>query len=141
MAMLPFCGYNMGDYFNHWLNIGTRLKHPPKIFNVNWFRLDEEGRFIWPGFGENIRVLKWIIERVHNKVPARETPMGRVPDIKDLDLMGLDIDRTKLEKILEVKPGEWAGELNDIDRFLSQFGTHLPKEIKAEYDNIESRLK
>ena len=86
MAMIPFCGYNMGDYFGHWLSIGKKLSSPPKIFAVNWFRIDDNGNFIWPGFGDNIRALKWIIDRVNNRVEAKETPIGLVPHQKDLDL-------------------------------------------------------
>ena len=102
MAMLPFCGYNMGDYFQHWLNIGKRLTHPPKIFSVNWFRVDDEGKFIWPGFGENIRVLKWIVDRVNNRVKAHETPIGLIPYLEDLNLEGLNLHKEKLRKLFEV---------------------------------------
>ncbi|MCX5851639.1 MAG: phosphoenolpyruvate carboxykinase (GTP), partial [Deltaproteobacteria bacterium] len=96
MAMIPFCGYNMGDYFTHWLNLGTRLTQPPRIFTANWFRVDDDGAFIWPGFGDNIRVLKWIIDRLHNRVGARETPLGVVPHVKDLDISGLTIPEGKV---------------------------------------------
>lgn len=102
MAMLPFCGYNMENYFNHWRNIGKRLKSPPKIFFVNWFRKDENGKFLWPGFGENIRVLKWMIERTQNKADARKTPIGLMPNLKDLDLNGLNLPPENLEKLFDI---------------------------------------
>jgi phosphoenolpyruvate carboxykinase (GTP) len=140
MAMIPFCGYNMGDYFGHWLDMGRRLSCPPKIFSVNWFRVDEEGKFIWPGFGDNIRVLKWIVDRANNRVSARETPVGLVPHLKDLNLEGLNIPRGKLEKLFEVKMSEWSGEANDITKFLSQFGDHLPEELRQECDALSKRL-
>jgi phosphoenolpyruvate carboxykinase (GTP) len=136
MAMIPFCGYNMGDYFGHWLNIGKKMANPPKIFAVNWFRTDEEGKFIWPGFGENIRVLKWIIDRANNAVGAKETPIGLVPHTKDLDLTGLHIQKEKLEKLFEVNIADWPDELKEIKDFLSQFGNRLPKEMWDEFNRI-----
>ena len=102
MAMLPFCGYNMGDYFTHWLKVGKKMKNPPKIYSINWFRKDDEGKFIWPGFGDNIRVIKWIIERVHGHVDAKETPIGLVPNTKDVDMSGLDIPEDKMKKLLSI---------------------------------------
>lgn len=140
MAMLPFCGYNMADYFSHWLDIGKKLKNPPKIFFINWFRVDEKGNFIWPGFGENIRVLKWIIERAEEKVSAKETPIGLVPDINDLDLSGLEIDRKNLEKLFEIDKSAWKNETEDIKKFLDQFGDSIPKELSNEYDALKKRL-
>jgi phosphoenolpyruvate carboxykinase (GTP) len=140
MAMLPFCGYNMGDYFRHWLSMGKRMKQPPRIYLVNWFRTDEEDNFIWPGFGENIRVLKWIIERVNNRVQARETPVGFVPHIKDFEIGGLDIPGNKLEKLLEVNPHEWTDEVRDIEQFLAQFGNKLPDEVRQEFNDMKRRL-
>lgn len=140
MAMLPFCGYNMGDYFRHWLNIGKRLTQPPKIFSVNWFRVDENGKFIWPGFGENIRVLKWIIDRVNNRIPAKETALGLIPGLKDLNLSGLDISEDKLKKLFEVNQSEWQTELQDIEKFLSRFGEHTPSEIWQEYKVLAKNL-
>ncbi|MFA5928982.1 MAG: phosphoenolpyruvate carboxykinase domain-containing protein, partial [Candidatus Margulisiibacteriota bacterium] len=110
MAMLPFCGYNMGDYFGHWLKMGKKLKNPPKIFSVNWFRTDDEGKFIWPGFGDNIRVLKWIIDRCEGKVEARKTAVGMLPEMKDLDLSGLNIPQAKMERILSVNNADWRKE-------------------------------
>lgn len=140
MAMLPFCGYNMGDYFRHWLNIGKKLKYPPKIYSVNWFRADEDGKFIWPGFGENIRVLKWILERVNNQVEAQKTPIGLIPHLRDLDLSGLNIPARQLDKLFEVNPKEWQEELRDIEKFLSQFFGRLPKEILEEYQALKGQL-
>ena len=139
-AMLPFCGYNMGDYFGHWLNIGKRLKNPPKIYSVNWFRTDEDGKFIWPGFGENIRVIKWILDRANGRVGARETPLGLVPNVSDLDLSGLSIAKERMEKLFEIDRDGWKAELQEIDAFLSQFGSHLPGEILALRDDLAKKL-
>jgi phosphoenolpyruvate carboxykinase (GTP) len=136
MAMLPFCGYNMGDYFRHWLDIGKRLKDPPKIFCVNWFRKDDDGSFLWPGFGENIRVLEWVMERVLGRVGAKETPIGRLPNIDDLDLKGLSMPKAKLEKLFEVEPEGWKEEVGGVRKFFSQFGNRLPKELMQECDKL-----
>lgn len=141
MAMLPFCGYNMGDYLRHWLNIGKRLAHPPKIFSVNWFRVDDKGEFIWPGFSENIRVLKWIVDRVNNRVGAKETALGLIPELNDLDLRGLNIDKEKFEKLFEIESSQWQDELKELESFLNQFGKHLPSEIQQEYKKLEGQLK
>jgi phosphoenolpyruvate carboxykinase (GTP) len=138
MAMLPFCGYNMGEYFGHWLNIGKRLKHPPKIYTVNWFRTDENGKFIWPGFGDNIRILKWIVERAQQKVSAQDTALGRIPYLKDLSMEGSGVAQDNLEKLFEVTPAEWKNELSDIKKFLEQFGSRMPQEIWRHYSNLES---
>jgi len=140
MAMLPFCGYNMGDYFSHWLNIGRQMRNPPKIFSVNWFRTDDDGRYIWPGFGENIRVIKWIIERVNNGAKAKETPIGYVPHASDLDLKGLSIPEKNLAKLLEINTKEWGHELEDIEKFMKQFGDSMPAEIWKEYESLKSHL-
>ncbi|MFH1386374.1 MAG: phosphoenolpyruvate carboxykinase (GTP) [bacterium] len=141
MAMLPFCGYNMGDYFGHWLNFGNKLSHPPKIFSVNWFRVDDKGKFIWPGFGENIRVLKWIVDRANNKVDAKETPIGLIPEMKDLDLTGLDIPQDKLAKLFEVKIEEWGPEIEDIRKIFETFGQRLPWELRDELNLLAEYLK
>ncbi|HHT9155481.1 MAG TPA: phosphoenolpyruvate carboxykinase (GTP) [Candidatus Tripitaka sp. YC43] len=141
MAMLPFCGYNMGDYFRHWINMGKKLTRPPKIFSVNWFRVDEKGKFIWPGFGENMRVLKWIVDRVNNRVEARGTPLGLFPYLKDLDREGLNIPEERLEKLFEVNPQDWQKELEDIEKFLGQFGNHLPQEIHQELNKMGKDLR
>ncbi|MEK7399737.1 MAG: phosphoenolpyruvate carboxykinase domain-containing protein, partial [Candidatus Poribacteria bacterium] len=136
MAMLPFCGYNMGDYFGHWLNMGKKMTQPPKIFSVNWFRTDDEGKFIWPGFGENIRVLKWIVDRIKNRIQAKETTIGLMPHLEDLNLDGLNINREKLKKLFEIKPQDWDPELKDIQNFFGKFGDRLPQEIVQEYNAL-----
>lgn len=141
MAMLPFCGYNMADYFRHWLDIGTKLTRPPKVFSVNWFKVDDAGSFLWPGFGENIRVLKWIVERVNNEVGAQETAIGYIPHLKDLNLDGLNIPKENLEKLFEINPEEWRAEAGDIERFLKSFGGRMPKEIWREFNEMKSKLQ
>ncbi|OGW77508.1 MAG: phosphoenolpyruvate carboxykinase [Omnitrophica bacterium RIFCSPHIGHO2_02_FULL_46_20] len=138
MAMLPFCGYNMGDYFKHWINLGKKMLKPPKIFCVNWFRQDNLGNFIWPGFGENIRVLKWIIDRAKGKVKGRETPIGVVPKLEDMNLHGLNIDKQNLEKLFEVKLDDWKQEIEDVRKFLEQFGDRMPKEMWEEYNTLKN---
>ena len=141
MAMLPFCGYNMAGYFNHWLSMGKRMKNPPKIFSVNWFRTDENGKFIWPGFGENIRVLKWIIDRVNNRVAGRETPIGIVPHSKEIEKTGIEhISDEKLESILKVDTSEWKEELEDVKKFLQSFGNRIPSEIWKEYEKLNRQV-
>ena len=141
MAMLPFCGYHMGDYFQHWIDMGKKLgDKAPKIFNVNWFRLDDEGNFIWPGFGDNMRVLNWIIDRCEGKVDARETPIGYVPYAKDIDLSGLEFSVETLEKILEVDPELWKAEADGIEEFYQKFGGRLPAELKTELAGLKERL-
>ena len=134
MAMIPFCGYNMGDYFKHWLGIGEKMKDPPGIFFVNWFRTDKDGKFIWPGFGENIRVLKWIIDRTNRRAGAKETPIGLVPRPGDIDTRGLDVPAEKLEKLLEVNPDEWSREIEDAGEFFEQFGDRMPAELWEEFN-------
>lgn len=141
MAMLPFCGYNLGVYFRHWLNMGNRLTRPPKIFSVNWFRLDENGRFIWPGFGENMRVLKWIIDRVKNRVGAKETPLGLVPKLDDLVIDGLNIPRERLAKLFEIKMPEWKKEVEEIRHFFKQYGQHMPRELLDNLEAMERAVK
>jgi len=141
MAMLPFCGYNMGDYFRHWLEMGEKIPMPPHIFQVNWFRADEEGKFIWPGFGENLRVLEWIVKRVHGEMDAEETPIGYIPKQDDIDISGLDLSSHDMERLLEVDKEEWKQELEGVKEFLDQFGERLPKEMTAEYEALLKRLK
>jgi len=140
MAMLPFCGYNMADYFAHWLEMGPRIPHPPKIFHVNWFRKGADGKFLWPGFGENVRVLKWILERVAGKGKATETPIGWVPAPDALTLDGLEVSRSTMEELLRVNPDDWTPELEDTQKFFEQFGTRLPAELREEHALLGQRF-
>src|SRR5947208_4283177 len=142
MAMLPFCGYEMGSYFAHWLKIGaTPGAKMPKIFLVNWFRKDEKGKFLWPGYGENSRVLKWIFERCNGTANAVDTPLGRLPCPEDLDIKGLDIPAANLSKLLNVDVEGWLGEIPLIHQFFDQFGERLPKALRDEVNRLEQRLK
>ena len=142
MAMLPFCGYHMGDYFRHWLDMGKKLgDKAPKIFNVNWFRLDDEGHFIWPGFGDNMRVLNWIIDRCEGKVDAVETPIGYVPKAEDIDLTDLDFDIETLKSILEVDKETWKKEAAEIEEHYKKFGDRLPKELVNQLNNLKANLE
>jgi phosphoenolpyruvate carboxykinase (GTP) len=141
MAMLAFCGYHMGDYFGHYLKIGERSSKLPKIFYVNWFRQDENGRFLWPGYGENSRVLRWIFERCDGKVHATETPIGRLPDPADLDLKGLDLAPPTLAKLLNVDVQGWLEEVPRIKEHFAKFGERLPKGLNDELASLEQRLK
>ncbi len=138
--MLPFCGYHMGDYFQHWLDMGTKLTNPPKIFNVNWFRTDEEGNFIWPGFGDNLRALLWALDRCEDKVSASETPLGFVPRPEDLDLTGIDISEEALNELLTVDKETWKKELEGIKDWYAKFD-HLPKELTDALAKLEEDLK
>ncbi len=141
MAMLPFCGYNMADYFRHWLEMGKRIPHPPKIFHVNWFRKGADGKFLWPGFGENVRVLKWILERVQGKGKAAETPVGWVPTPDGLTLDGLEVSRSTMEELLRVNPADWTTELEDTKKFFEQFGRRLPPELHEEHSQLAQRFE
>ena len=141
MAMLPFCGYNMGGYFRHWLRMRKRLKFPPRIFHVNWFRKDAEGNFLWPGFGENMRVLKWIVDRCHGRADANETPLGWVPGAKDIDLEGLDgFTAEHLEEALNIDLEEWRRELLMQEELFLKLYSHLPKELIFQRELLVSRL-
>jgi phosphoenolpyruvate carboxykinase (GTP) len=140
MAMLPFCGYNMADYFGHWLEMGKKIPKPPKIFHVNWFRKGADGKFLWPGFGENVRVLKWILERVEGRGGAEETPIGFVPSRTALTLDGLNLPPDTVGELLSVDPEDWEQELVDSKEFLQKFGNRLPREIREEHDKLSGRL-
>ncbi len=130
MAMLPFCGYNMGDYFAHWLKMRGAIKNPPRIFMVNWFRKGADGNFIWPGYGENLRVLKWMLDRIHGRAKGRATPVGIVPDEAELDLKGLDLPQSAAQEALAVNPAEWKAELESAAEFFEKIGPTMPKELK-----------
>ena len=140
MAMLPFCGYNMADYFRHWLEMGKRISHPPKIFHVNWFRKGGDGKYLWPGYGENVRVLKWILERVEGRGAAQETPIGNVPARGALTVDGLNLPQEKLDELLRVDPEDWEQERADTKEFFDKFGDRLPNELRDEHDELGGRL-
>ncbi len=140
MAMIPFCGYNMADYFAHWLAIGSRLSRPPRIFRVNWFRRDGDGRFLWPGYGDNMRVLRWMVERIRGTARGAETPIGLVPAPGSLDLTGLDLPEARLEDALRVDAGEWRAALDDLAEFYQQFGPRLPGPIAQALSTTQRRL-
>jgi phosphoenolpyruvate carboxykinase (GTP) len=139
--MMPFCGYNMADYFQHWLNMGDRLgSKAPRIFYVNWFRKGPEGQWLWPGFGDNSRVLKWICERVEGKVGARKTPIGLLPNDGDLDLTGLKLPTENMKELLSVAPEVWRGEVSDVEEFFARFGDRLPERLKKQLSDFAARL-
>jgi phosphoenolpyruvate carboxykinase (GTP) len=140
MAMLPFCGYNMGDYFSHWLKIGRSVAKPPALFHVNWFRADADGRLLWPGFGQNLRVLLWMIERVKGGGKAVETPIGLVPAPDALNLEGLELSKQALEALLRVDREEWSAEIPAIREFFAKFGARLPVEMNRALDDLAQRL-
>ena len=143
MAMLPFCGYHMGDYFKHWIEMGQLIDEDkqPKIFNVNWFRLDDEGHFIWPGFGDNMRVLDWMLKRIDNSVDAQDTEIGYIPYPKDININGLDITENQMKDILSVDKEAWLKEAKEIKEFYKKFGSKLPKELAEEADKLEKKLE
>jgi phosphoenolpyruvate carboxykinase (GTP) len=141
-AMLPFCGYNMGDYFAHWLEVGqaTSADKLPKIFFVNWFRRDADGRFLWPGFGENSRVLKWVFERVSGEAEAVDTAIGRLPSTEALDTSGLDVAEADLQALLAVDVEGWRSELPLIEQHFATFGDRLPEALRDELQELDKRL-
>ncbi|MBI5555914.1 MAG: phosphoenolpyruvate carboxykinase (GTP) [Elusimicrobia bacterium] len=141
MALFPFCGYNMADYFSHWLNLGKKIEKKPRIFNVNWFRVDEEGEFMWPGYGENLRVLEWILSRCRGEVEAHQTPIGYVPWPQDIDLTGLKLNEQNMEKLVAVDKNEWLEELQGHQQFFAQFGDRMPQAIWDEYEALKQRLE
>jgi phosphoenolpyruvate carboxykinase (GTP) len=162
MAMLPFCGYNMGDYFSHWIRIGKQLRSPPLIFGVNWFR-KQNGKLLWPGYGENMRVLKWILERVHpakeragdtnnavtqGAVPANDpadnailTPLGWIPPFESIDWSGLPLDREQFNELIRIDPRQWSDEISSHRQFFEKLGSHLPPEFQTIQDNLRLALQ
>ncbi len=140
MAMLPFCGYHMGDYFGHWLEVGKNLSNPPKIFNVNWFRTDDEGNFMWPGFGDNMRVLEWILDRCNGKAEAVESPIGYLPKAEDINIEDLDITVDTVKDLLNIDKGLWTAEIEDIQKFYDRFD-RLPETMNTELAALTVRIE
>mgnify|MGYP001590645813 FL=1 len=137
MAMLPFCGYHMGDYFNHWLQIGAKLNDPPRIFNVNWFRLSKDGKFLWPGFGDNMRVLRWAIERCRGQANALQTPVGWMPRFEDLDWRGLDnFSRGQFAELMSIDTAQWRKELKEHDALFEELHSRLPRKLQLEREML-----
>ncbi|MGH7877858.1 MAG: phosphoenolpyruvate carboxykinase (GTP), partial [Candidatus Binataceae bacterium] len=141
MAMLPFCGYNIGDYLGHWLAMGEKITQPPRLFMVNWFRKDDDGHFLWPGYGENLRVLKWMLDRIDGRAAGRRTPVGIVPAAADLDLTGLELAPRQLDQVLTVNAGEWRAEMESAGRFLREIGPTLPVALLDQHREITARLQ
>jgi phosphoenolpyruvate carboxykinase (GTP) len=140
-AMLPFCGYNMGDYFEHWLEMGRRLSDPPRIFGVNWFRKDENGKFIWPGFSENMRLLKWIIQRAHGHGYAVDSPLGWMPRYEDIDWSGLEFSRDVYEEqLMAIDRDEWLHELALHDQLFKKLWDRLPRDLPRMREQFASDL-
>jgi len=140
MAMVPFCGYNMAEYWGHWLEVGRRLSNPPKIFRVNWFRTGDDGKFLWPGFGENLRVLRWVLDRCQGRGEAQETAIGHVPTPKAIDRAGLDLSDDVMRQLLRVDRSEWSEAVNGQREYFDTFGDHLPREIREEHEALARRV-
>ena len=141
MAKLPFCGYSKGDYWQHWLDMEERIANKPKIFNVNWFRTDENGKFIWPGFGENMRVLEWILARCEDGIGAKESALGYLPNIEDIYLEGTDVTSEQLSELLNIDTALWLEEVSGIREFYDKIGDTLPAELAEELKELEESLK
>jgi phosphoenolpyruvate carboxykinase (GTP) len=140
MAMRPFCGYNMADYLAHWLKIGKTMPTPPRIFLVNWFKKDEAGKFMWPGFRENSRVVKWMMDRIHGEAGAEESAVGLLPKAEDLDLTNLDLPGGTLEKLFEINPEEWQAEVEDMEKFYAELGEKLPGELREQLKKLKENF-
>jgi phosphoenolpyruvate carboxykinase (GTP) len=141
MAMKPFCGYNFGDYWAHWLSFSKRSDRLPKVFHVNWFRKDADGKFMWPGYGDNMRVLKWIVDRCEGRAHAHPTPVGMLPDVDDLDVTGLSLPRQTLDALLAIDPEVWQQEVGEIAEFFAGYGDRLPAELAAQVERIKRELE
>ena len=139
--MLPFCGYHFGDYFQHWLQLGRNVTEKPKIFSVNWFRRDEKGKFIWPGYGENMRVLKWIVERCLGTAGAKDTPIGRMPRYEDLDWEGLNVSRETYEKLTAIDREAWQEEVKDHARLFDELKSRLPNALAEKRQELEQAIR
>ncbi|MBQ2224327.1 MAG: phosphoenolpyruvate carboxykinase (GTP), partial [Oscillospiraceae bacterium] len=140
MAMLPFCGYHMGDYWQHWLDMGRKIPHPPKIFNVNWFRTDDDGNFAWPGFGDNMRVLEWIIARANDEIGAEETALGYEPYTRDINAKDLDVTTAVMRDLLSVDRELWLEECKGAREYYKKIGDRVPVELWEELEALESRI-
>jgi phosphoenolpyruvate carboxykinase (GTP) len=142
-AMLPFCGYNMGDYFGHWIELGHQhaSSELPRIFSVNWFRKGKNGEYLWPGFGENSRVLKWIFERTAGRGHAVKTPIGFLPKEGAIDTQGLHLSTEAMKQLFEINPTQWLQETDNIEKYFTLFGRHLPSELQKELRNLKKRLQ
>jgi phosphoenolpyruvate carboxykinase (GTP) len=140
MAMLPFCGYNFADYWQHWLNIGAKLARPPRIYHVNWFRRDAQNKFLWPGYGENLRVLEWMLDRCAGNAGATDTPIGRLPRPEDIDTRGLNVGPDAMQALLSVDPNSWKKEAADMRAYFEQYGARMPSDMLEELKGLESRL-
>jgi phosphoenolpyruvate carboxykinase (GTP) len=140
MAMKPFCGYNFGDYWNHWLSFESRAARLPRIFHVNWFRQDRAGHYLWPGYSENLRVLDWIIKRCEDKVGARETPIGFLPQSDGIDVSGLEVEESALDALLSINASAWQDELDAVEQYFKTFADRIPAPLNQELERIRSRL-
>jgi phosphoenolpyruvate carboxykinase (GTP) len=140
-AMLPFCGYNMADYFGHWLSMADKNLQLPRIFQVNWFRKDSDGKFLWPGFSENIRPIAWIVDRLEGKAEGIQTPIGVIPASAELNTSGLEISEQQLEELFEIDFEAWSYEVSATGQFFEQFGEKLPSQLSLELLQLEARLK
>ncbi|MBO7361237.1 MAG: phosphoenolpyruvate carboxykinase (GTP), partial [Clostridia bacterium] len=141
MAMRPFVGYNMGDYWQHWLDMGKVIPNPPKIFHVNWFRTDSDGNFIWPGFGDNLRVVEWILKRCAGEIDADLSPIGYLPKPEDINIEGLDIGTDTVKELLSVDRASWLEDIGNIRDFYALVGDRVPAELHKELNQLEARLK
>src|SRR4029078_5303396 len=140
MAMWPFCGYNMGDYFQHWLDMGEKLTRPPKIFRVNWFRTGEDGKFLWPGFGDNLRVLQWVLERCADRGEYTDTAIGYIPTPNAIDRKGLAVTDQQMAALLKVDPAEWVEAVAGQEDLITKFGSHSPPSLRHEHDELARRI-